>query len=89
MIDIANGQVYCPDDATHRDTAENRLTSLRRLGQPFGAHAVLLAGPRRWLSQIDAWGEPPQAQALMRQLKSKWDPANALNPGEFPARSRS
>jgi len=26
---------------------------------------------------------------LMRQLKSKWDPANALNPGEFPARSRS
>ena len=89
VIDIANGQVYCPDDATHRDTAENRLTSLRRLGQPFGAHAVLLAGPRRWVSQIDAWGEPPQAQALMRQLKSKWDPANALNPGEFPARSRS
>jgi len=33
--------------------------------------------------QIEAWGTPPPAFALMRALKERFDPRGTFNPGRF------
>ncbi|NTW02941.1 MAG: hypothetical protein HGA19_16940, partial [Oscillochloris sp.] len=32
---------------------------------------------------LDLWGPPPETLALMRSLRSAWDPAGILNPGRY------
>ncbi|HLA98046.1 MAG TPA: FAD-linked oxidase C-terminal domain-containing protein [Anaerolineales bacterium] len=87
-VDIANGQVFCLLGNIDAGEVRARLEALRLAGQQFGGHAILFAGPRLWLGQVEAWGEPRSAHALMLQLKRRWDPANVLNAGEFLDRSR-
>ncbi|HSF83924.1 MAG TPA: FAD-linked oxidase C-terminal domain-containing protein [Anaerolineales bacterium] len=83
IVDIANGQLYYPQADLVADGAQTRLGELRSALLPHGGHAVLFSGPRRWLGQIQAWGEHREARALMVRLKERWDPAKILNPGEF------
>ena len=48
-----------------------------------GRSIVFRALPARARSRIDAWGPPPPAFALMRALKSQFDPRGLCNPGRF------
>jgi glycolate oxidase FAD binding subunit len=49
-----------------------------------GAAAVVVhAMPDRYRSAIDAWGPPPPAFPVMRELKARFDPRGLCNPGRF------
>ncbi len=85
-VDIANGQAYsCLGDA-EAGKVDTQLSEMRATTSSYDGHAVLFAGPRRLLGQIEAWGKPRESRLLMDQLKKRWDPATILNAGEFPAR---
>ncbi|MEW6738250.1 MAG: FAD-binding oxidoreductase [Acidobacteriota bacterium] len=46
---------------------------------------VIERAPLEMKRQIDAWGDPPAAVALMRTIKDRLDPINIFNPGRFVA----
>jgi glycolate oxidase FAD binding subunit len=54
-------------------------TALERLGGSLVIHAA----PPEIRMQLDAWGTPPPAIALMRSLKERLDPSRRLGPGRF------
>ena len=58
--------------------ARNDITGL-------GANASLVIErcPLALKHDIDVWGEPGAAVALMRSIKNKLDPKNTLNPGRY------
>ena len=56
------------------------------LAQEYHGHAVLVAAPPVVKQTLDVWGPPPQALALMQELKRQFDPRGVLNPGRFVAR---
>ena len=58
------------------------LLALRHVAEPSG-YAIMAAGNRVLLHQIDPWGCPRPANNLMRSLKLRWDPGNILNRDEF------
>lgn len=79
VIDVANSMLALsclPEDAS------GTLRSLRQAIEPDG-YAILAAGARTLVSQINAWGAPRSPHNLMQQLKLRWDPADILNRGEF------
>jgi len=55
---------------------------LRTELEQYGASFVVLNRPRE-LQALDAWGNPGDALALMRAVKSQLDPKSTLNPGRF------
>lgn len=79
VMDVANGllALSCPPVE-----ASDTLRSLRQAAEPDG-YAVVAAGARGLISQINAWGAPRSTCTLMQQLKLRWDPADILNRGEF------
>jgi glycolate oxidase FAD binding subunit len=46
-------------------------------------NVVFHAMPPRARATLDAWGPPPPGFALMRALKTQFDPAGCCNPGRF------
>jgi glycolate oxidase FAD binding subunit len=56
--------------------ARELLTIARRHG-----HAVVRRCPADWQAALSVWGDPPPAGALLRRVKSHFDPAGILNPG--------
>jgi len=63
--------------------AQELLRTLNTAAASLDGYAVMMAGPRAWLSSGDAWGAARPSGDLMRRLKSRWDPAGVLNRGEF------
>jgi len=61
------------------DQAE--LDDLRGLARAAGGHAVILDAPDELRG--DPWGPAPAGLAIMRRLKSGFDPAGILNRGQF------
>jgi glycolate oxidase FAD binding subunit len=49
----------------------------------LGGHLVLCAAPPAVRADVDPWGPPPPAAALMRRLKAELDPDGRLAPGRF------
>ena len=39
--------------------------------------------PSEWKSALNVWGPAPEAIALMREVKAKFDPKGVFNPGRF------
>ena len=70
--------------AFYLDCAPAALPELLR-SLPARAHPVLLdAPPELRVSPEQVWGAPePRALELMRQIKRRFDPAGACNPGVF------
>jgi glycolate oxidase FAD binding subunit len=67
-------------DAARVDRA---WSAVRRAARGGGGHAVLEAAPA-WAKPVrDVFGDPPDAIALVRALKQRFDPARVLNPGRF------
>ncbi len=46
-------------------------------------HVVITAMPDAARGSVDAWGPPPPSFALMRALKTNFDPQGLCNPGRF------
>jgi glycolate oxidase FAD binding subunit len=67
--------------ALDRDGESGR--GARGLAAQRGNAVVFRAMPPRARGRIDAWGEPPPAFALMRALKTNFDPKGLCNPGRF------
>jgi len=57
--------------------------SINALAAARGPAVVFRAMPQRARARIDAWGEPPASFALMRALKTNFDPKGLCNPGRF------
>jgi len=60
------------------------VAGLRASLAPEGGSLVVERAPRGVKDAVDVWGPvAPEALALMRRLKSEFDPAGILNPGRF------
>jgi glycolate oxidase FAD binding subunit len=60
------------------------VSGLRAALAPEGGSLVVERAPRAVKDAVDVWGPvPPEALAIMRRLKSEFDPAGILNPGRF------
>jgi glycolate oxidase FAD binding subunit len=68
--------------STDRGLAE-ALTALRTLARAGGGHLVVERAPLGVRAEVGAWDPPGPAVALMRQLKTRLDPAGVMNPGRF------
>jgi FAD/FMN-containing dehydrogenase len=49
-------------------------------------HAILLACPDAYTSDIPVWGADPETLPLMREIKRQFDPSRLLNPGRLAGR---
>jgi glycolate oxidase FAD binding subunit len=64
--------------------AGDGLMKLRGEMEQASGSLMLLKQPAD--SKLDCWGTPPDSLPLMRQIKSRFDPAGILNPGRFLGR---
>jgi FAD/FMN-containing dehydrogenase len=87
-IDAAHGLIAASLIVNSPQDADRRLAALRAIAGPLEGYVVMERGPRAWLRRIEAWGAPRSATQIMHKLKATWDPADILNPGEFPAHIR-
>lgn len=83
VVDVAGGMLAVTGRDSSAAEAETLLSALRAGARNHGGYAVMSAGPRAWLHQLDAWGDPRESFDLMCALKARWDPAGILNSGEF------
>jgi D-lactate dehydrogenase (cytochrome) len=79
VIDITNGMLAF---SAAPGNIDELLSQVRLTAEPEG-YAIMAAGERSLLGQIDPWGKPRPAYKLMRDLKLRWDPGDILNRGEF------
>jgi len=71
---------------THADAMALRapLERLRATVAEVGGGVIIERGPRALRERIDPWGPvPPPALAVMRAIKTEFDPRAVLNPGRF------
>jgi len=71
---------------THADATALRapLERLRATVAEVGGGVIIERGPRALRERIDPWGPvPPPALAVMRAIKTEFDPRAVLNPGRF------
>jgi glycolate oxidase FAD binding subunit len=60
------------------------VSGLRAALAPEGGSLVIERAPRAVKDTVDVWGPvAPEVLAIMRRLKSEFDPAGILNPGRF------
>jgi glycolate oxidase FAD binding subunit len=70
--DAGDGEVFA------RAIGEARVAIARR-----GGSLVVHELPAEIRGNVDVWGPPPAAFALMRRVKERFDPDSRLNPGRF------
>jgi len=61
------------------------FSALTHLAASHRGHAVLAAAPTALKRDLDVWGPPPPALAIMKEIKQRFDPQGVLNPGRFVA----
>jgi glycolate oxidase FAD binding subunit len=61
---------------------DDHLRLLRLVRERPATTAVVEAMPPDWAG-VDAWGDPPRSQRLMRVVKATFDPQGLCNPGRF------
>jgi glycolate oxidase FAD binding subunit len=59
------------------------VAELRRECAAVGGHLVVEKAPAEIKHRLDVWGYEAPALALMRRIKSQFDPKGVLNPGRF------
>ncbi|MFN8110223.1 MAG: FAD-binding protein [Thermoleophilia bacterium] len=57
------------------------VPAVREAALALGGHAVVTDAPPEF--RADPWGPPPPGLAIMRRLRTAFDPAGVLNPGMF------
>ena len=61
----------------------NRLTQLRQTAMSKQGNLIIEVAPPELKRHIDVWGSAEGTLSLMKQIKTKFDPAGLLNPGRF------
>lgn len=69
-------------DADERRAVEE-IRRLRANAMDAGGALFVEKAPAMVRGEIDAWGEAGSTDALMREVKKKFDPQSLLNPGKF------
>jgi len=59
------------------------VKSLRQYAGSLGVSLVIEAAPPGLKSGVDVWGDMGSGLALMKRIKSNFDPAGILNPGRY------
>lgn len=83
LVDIASGLVYAAYRPEGVGEAQGWVDGLRKAALAAGGYTVVLEAPDDWQSKLNPWGYRPDALEIMKNLKSRWDPAGILNPGGF------
>ncbi len=65
------------------DFDQDDFAAARQLAEQAGGSAVLLAAPLEVKRAVGTWGASPPTIALMRQMKSAFDPRGTLSPGRY------
>lgn len=65
------------------DAAIGLVERLRKRVAHSGGSAIVLQMPDSLRGKVNAWGPDPNALALMREIKRRFDPERILNPGRF------
>ncbi len=86
MALLGNGVLYVnisvESDPDFHELA-NTLTQLRQRAIDLGGNLIIETAPPELKRQIDVWGPIGSKLRLMKQIKSKFDFGNVLNPGRF------
>lgn len=61
----------------------NTVKSLRNFVAELGGHLVIHEAPEVMKSEIDVWGDLGSGIAIMKRIKSNFDPGNLFNPGRY------
>jgi glycolate oxidase FAD binding subunit len=77
------GLAYARWSSSEGDTVAAALARLRAALAAEEGYAVVEDAPADLRRRIDLWGEPPPTVALMRALKTQWDPRGVLNRGRY------
>jgi D-lactate dehydrogenase (cytochrome) len=83
LFDVGNGLAYVRATPGDEESAQAWLAALREPALALDGYAVAVNVPAHLDNTIDWWGYQPNALDLMRNLKTRWDPAGILNPGWF------
>ena len=74
---------FVPNGSTAMSTI-NVLGATSPWVAEVGGAVIIERGPRALRERIDPWGAvPPPALAVMRAIKTEFDPRAVLNPGRF------
>jgi len=65
------------------EVVRDGLDALRREAEAAEGSLVVESAPLSIKRHFDAWGKPGEAFAVMRRLKSEFDPRGLMNPGRF------
>ena len=80
---VGTGVLYAGmPGATEPAAAAAVVADLRLVARETGGHAVVLTAPAAVRDGLDLWGPVP-GLALMRSVKSQFDPGRRLAPGRF------
>ncbi len=60
------------------------LAVAREWAESFGGALVIESAPDAERAELGAWGSPPAAAALQREVKDRFDPSGICNPGILP-----
>lgn len=77
------GSFFVGGDVDDAPRVIDALRSARAVVEELGGTLILTAAPREIRENVDAWGTPPAAFHLMRELKARFDPDRRLHPGAF------
>ena len=88
VADVGSGLVrllWWPDDAVANteEDLERIIHRLRDVVYSINGHVVIERCPVHIKSNLDVWGDPPEAIDVMRRVKGQLDPAGILNAGRF------
>ncbi len=81
----ANGIVigHVADEISSVEQAANTIAPLRRFTRQAHGNLTILQCDSTWKQSLPIFGDPEPSWPLMRELKSRLDPHNLLNPGQF------
>jgi glycolate oxidase FAD binding subunit len=69
--------------ALQPEVVRDGLDALRREAEGAEGSLVVETAPLAIKRHFDAWGKPGEAFAVMRRLKTEFDPRGLMNPGRF------
>jgi D-lactate dehydrogenase (cytochrome) len=78
LLDPLHGLLYLRHRSESAEAANRWLTGLRTTAELLDGYAVAMAVPGTFSGDIERWGVRAATQALMTQLKQRWDPQGIL-----------
>jgi D-lactate dehydrogenase (cytochrome) len=78
FCDIAGGLIYLSLGMGDFDRARTDLGRIRAHALAMDGYAVVMQAPDDWRARIDLWGYSPDAQSIMKALRSLWDSDDVL-----------